>query len=99
MLSVISILAPIVSPVIPPKRCINLCRKYKILRIKVKTANKPIHPQSTIPNKVNAITIFRLGTVGFVNGNATVMRNGRLVSEYGETEDVSTKTQQAALVS
>ncbi len=39
----------------------------------------------------------RLGTVGFVNGNATVMRNGRLVSEYGETEGITASAQKAAL--
>lgn len=39
----------------------------------------------------------RLGTVGFVNGSATIMRNGRLVSEYGETEGITTSAQRAAL--
>jgi len=39
----------------------------------------------------------RLGTVGFVNGNATIMKNGQLISEYGETEGISTKAQRAAL--
>lgn len=44
----------------------------------------------------NSVTS-RLGTVGFVNGNATIMRNGRLVSEYGETQDVSSAVQKNAL--
>lgn len=39
----------------------------------------------------------RLGTIGFVDGNATIMRNGRLVSEYGETESVSSEVQRNAL--
>lgn len=39
----------------------------------------------------------RLGTVGFVNGSATIMRNGRLISEYGETEGITTSAQRAAL--
>jgi len=39
----------------------------------------------------------RLGTVGFVNGSASIMKNGKLVSEYGETEGISTQAQNAAL--
>ena len=42
-------------------------------------------------------TTSRLGTVGFVDGNATIMKNGRLVSEYGETEAVSGEFQNATL--
>lgn len=42
-------------------------------------------------------TTSRLGTVGFVDGNAIVKKNGKLVSDYGETEDVSGQFQNAAL--
>lgn len=52
--------------------------------------------QGTTQSYRNSVTS-RLGTVGFVNGNATIMKNGRLISEYGETEDVSSSFQKAAL--
>jgi hypothetical protein len=42
-------------------------------------------------------TTSALGTIGFVNGRGTIMKNGRLVSEKGETEGVPVTAQNTAL--
>lgn len=55
----------------------------------------PVEVRTGNPYQTSTTTPF--GTIGFASGNAVIKKNGQLISEYGETEDVSTENQKAVL--
>ena len=50
---------------------------------------------NTNPYKTSTTTAF--GQIGFATGKANIKKNGKMISEYGETQDVSEKAQKEVL--
>lgn len=48
-------------------------------------------------NPYQTATSTAFGQIGFANGKASIKKNGQMIREYGETEDVSTENQKAVL--
>lgn len=55
----------------------------------------PVEVRTGNPYQTSTTTPF--GTIGFASGNARIKKNGQMITEYGETEDVSTENQKAVL--